>query len=325
MNHTPLQQIGGKIPLYILGIFNVLILFNMSNPTIYELHDALFNEERCVEYIRAQGIFYRNRECPQCNGQMALMHAREKFRCPKKNCRREESERKGSFFFGLRLPLNQILFLAYLWTNKIPPTVMKSMTGIAIQTVVDMRKYFRQLVGAHLEDLHDQIGGEGIVVELDESKLGKRKYHRGHRVDGVWVLGGVERTTAKRAFMVTVPDRTAQTLQNIILQHVRPGSTIHTDLWRGYFGLGAIQGLDGHALFTHLTVNHSLFFRDPETNVHTNTIEGLWNGLKICITPRGRCQDGMNERLTEFLWRRQHVGREWLAMLKALKEVHYDD
>ncbi len=37
------------------------------------------------------------------------------------------------------------------------------------------------------------IGGKNIVVEIDESKFGKRKYHRGHRVEGVWVLGMVER------------------------------------------------------------------------------------------------------------------------------------
>ena len=36
-----------------------------------------------------------------------------------------------------------------------------------------------------------QIGGIVIVVEIDESKFGKRKYHRGHKVDGVWVVGMV--------------------------------------------------------------------------------------------------------------------------------------
>ena len=35
------------------------------------------------------------------------------------------------------------------------------------------------------------IGEDGIIVEIDESKFGKRKYNRGHRVDGCWVLGGV--------------------------------------------------------------------------------------------------------------------------------------
>jgi hypothetical protein len=37
------------------------------------------------------------------------------------------------------------------------------------------------------------IGGEGIVVEIDESKFGHRKYNVGRAVDGVWIFGGVER------------------------------------------------------------------------------------------------------------------------------------
>ena len=31
------------------------------------------------------------------------------------------------------------------------------------------------------------IVGENIIVEVDESKLGKRKYNRGHKIEGVWV------------------------------------------------------------------------------------------------------------------------------------------
>lgn len=42
---------------------------------------------------------------------------------------------------------------------------------------------------------NEKIGGPGRTVEIDESKFGKRKYHRGKRVDGVWVFGGIERET----------------------------------------------------------------------------------------------------------------------------------
>ena len=46
-------------------------------------------------------------------------------------------------------------------------------------------KYFRELVSDALDEADYCIGGPGIVVELDESKFGKRKNHRGHRVEGV--------------------------------------------------------------------------------------------------------------------------------------------
>ena len=72
------------------------------------------------------------------------------------------------------------------------------------------------------------------MVEIDESKFGKRKFNRGHRVEGCWVLGGVERTEERRLFVITVPDRSAVTLLDAIKEHVREGNVIVTDLWKGY-------------------------------------------------------------------------------------------
>jgi hypothetical protein len=36
----------------------------------------------------------------------------------------------------------------------------------------------------------DPIGGEGQVVEIDETYFRKRKYHRGPLLDGFWVFVG---------------------------------------------------------------------------------------------------------------------------------------
>ncbi|CAI6373204.1 unnamed protein product [Macrosiphum euphorbiae] len=53
---------------------------------------------------------------------------------------------------------------------------------------------------------HEKIGGEGKVIEIDESKFSKRKYHGDHRVEGQWVFGGVELETG-RCFLVPVEHR----------------------------------------------------------------------------------------------------------------------
>jgi ISXO2-like transposase domain len=73
------------------------------------------------------------------------------------------------------------------------------------------------------------ISGPGVVVEIDEAKFGKRKYHCGHRVDSVWVLGGVEQTPERMMFAIAVPNGSSETVQDIIRQYVRPGSIIYTD------------------------------------------------------------------------------------------------
>jgi hypothetical protein len=57
------------------------------------------------------------------------------------------------------------------------------------------------------------------VVEINESKFFHRKYHRGQWRAGHWVFGGIERYT-KKCFLVEVPDRTAETLSNLIQRYV---------------------------------------------------------------------------------------------------------
>ena len=54
-------------------------------------------------------------------------------------------------------------------------------------------KAIRQCMAADLLSGDAMIGGPGQIVEIDESKFGKRKYHCGRRVVGKWVLGGVTR------------------------------------------------------------------------------------------------------------------------------------
>ena len=83
-------------------------------------------------------------------------------------------------------------------------------------------------------------------------------------MEGVWVVGGVERTAERNMFAVTTRSRNARTLKGIIENHIQPGSIIYTDCWRGYRDedLADIKK-------AHDTVNHSINFVDPVTGVHT--------------------------------------------------------
>ena len=74
------------------------------------------------------------------------------------------------------------------------------------RVVTDFFGHFRQLVVQSLDEQACIIGGPNIVVEIDETKMGKRKYHRGHRVDRVWLLGGVEKENALLSqLLIVVP------------------------------------------------------------------------------------------------------------------------
>jgi hypothetical protein len=59
----------------------------------------------------------------------------------------------------------------------------------------DWIKYILNSIALNLKDFTDndiKLDGEGVIVEIDEFKVAKRKFYRGHSVEGAWVIGGVD-------------------------------------------------------------------------------------------------------------------------------------
>jgi hypothetical protein len=90
-----------------------------------------------------------------------------------------------------------------------------------------------------------------------------------------------------------------------------------TDGWAGCRGIG-----NPGTGYTRLIVNHSENFVDPETGVHTNTIEGTWNGIKQGVAARKRTRQLLNEKLIEFIWRRKHCANLWDGLIMAMRLSH---
>jgi hypothetical protein len=287
-------------------------------PTLDELMPLFANNIECINYLQSKGVFYTTLVCSSCRSRMRNVGNRGVLRCAGKECRKELSIRVHTFFYGSSLACSSIMRLAYLWLAKLKHESIMLLTGHGSATVSAFMAHSRILVASTLIEEDCMIGGNGIIVEIDESKMGKRKYNRGHPVDGVWIVGGVEKTPERRLFLAVVENRSKNTLRNLIEKHVAPGSIIRTDLWKGY---GFLNESDA---FEHETVNHSLHFRDPDTGVHTNTIEGTWRGLKMRIEARSRVKAGMDGRLMEFIWRRKNSAHLWVSFIDALREVHYD-
>ncbi len=82
-------------------------------------------------------------------------------------------------------------------------------------------------------DCEEKIGGPGKHVQIDESKFSKQKYHRGHRVEGQWVFGGIEEDSWK-SFMFAVDDRSEVMLLPIIETFIEKGTTIISYYYRIY-------------------------------------------------------------------------------------------
>ena len=97
---------------------------------------------------------------------------------------------------------------------------------------------------------------------------------RGHQLPPVWVFGMVDTTQVPAVgYMEIVSNRDSATLLPIIQAHINPGTIIWSDNWAAYNSIStAVTGVAGHQ-----TVNHSIYFKDPVTGVHTNTIESYWS------------------------------------------------
>ena len=113
----------------------------------------------------------------------------------------------------------------YWWCQDLDQWQIKKQLGIGSHAAVDWDMFCREVCEVTLFEKREKIGGPGKLVQIDKSKIGKRKYHRGHVVEGQWVFGGIEEDSRK-SFMETVENRTEETLLNLIREWVAPGTVI---------------------------------------------------------------------------------------------------
>ena len=200
----------------------------------------------------------------------------------KMKCNFQESVYKNTFFDKAHLDIETILFFCNIYVREcFGYKFVRAELKVNDATICDWASFCREVLTEWSLNRVGKIGGEGKIVEIDESKFGKRKYNVGRLVEGQWVFGGVCRDT-RECFMVPVEQRDSSTLLTIIKDRILPGTTIISDCWKAY---NCLQEEGYH----HLTVNHSLNFVDPDNSaIHTNNIERLWRDTKQRVPLYGR-------------------------------------
>jgi transposase-like protein len=239
-----------------------------------------------------------------CNAEIVI--------CSWKGCKKRYSLWNNTIFQRSKTSKLKKLEILDLWMNNFSlKQIVYSLNLKTRKVIWSLLKKVSKYLIPNYEKANSLIGGKDIIVEVDESKFGKRKFQRGHHVEGVWVLGMVERTKERKIKLTVVDDRSKLTLQEKLRSNINMESIIYTDGWKGYNGLGLIFS-------SHNSVNHSLFFKDPFTGVHTNTIEGNWSGIKPKISPRKRTKEGISLYLTRFMIQRNEKCHPLLGLLKYL-------
>jgi transposase-like protein len=141
-------------------------------------------------------------------------------------------------------------------------------TGVTYKTAWRMFKQIRTLMS-------EEVSLEGEAVEMDETYVGGRGRKGSKRGRGAehktCVVGAVQR--GGNVIAIAGSDASSKTLHSVAKEYILPSSIVHTDEWRGYNGLGKVNG------YQHRRINHSekVYVMG---DIHTNTIEGFWSLVK---------------------------------------------
>jgi transposase-like protein len=264
---------------------------------------ATLDEIATINFLQMRGILLRTWTCDKACGDYArLVHNDGSYcyRCSK--CGQRRSLKSGSWLEKSKLGFVQIIDVLYFWAGDSRHDEIRKEAELGSSaTSTDWARYCREVCISSLCNNRDSvIGGDGAIVKIDESLITKRKFNVGRQVIPGWVFGGLERGS-RRCFFEFVPDRTEQTLVEVIKRRVAHGTTIYSDEWRSYRNLSAYG-------YTHLTVNHSRNFVNPVNGTHTQNIESEWSQLKRFLRSCGRnIAPHIDEYIAEFIYRRAHA------------------
>ena len=129
--------------------------------------------------------------------------------------------------------------------------------------------FCHKLCEVTLFEKREKLGGLGRVVQINESKIRKRKY-RGHVLEVQWVFSGIGEESRK-CIIVMVEDRIEATLRSHIQEWIEPGTAIVSDCWEGYVNLEKYG-------YQHKPVNHSVEFFNLE-GYDMDKIEEQWRQI----------------------------------------------
>ena len=118
------------------------------------------------------------------------------------------SIRENSWIFDACLSLELTVELIYLWAHKRTNAEIEHELRISHETIIEWTALFREVCINDVLECSEPIGGNRVVEsEINKSKFGKRKYHKGCRVEGQWVFGGCEKYNKSKIFMIPVTKR----------------------------------------------------------------------------------------------------------------------
>jgi transposase-like protein len=250
--------------------------------TLLEAIQYFSDEQICIDAVAAMKWSDGKATCPQCRAKEPYYLANQKrWKCRK--CHKQFSVKVGTIFEDSPISLQK--WLPAMWLlcnckNGISSWEIHRGLGVTQKTAWFMLQRIR--LALQHDNTHKLGGKGGGPVEVDETFVGPnlRKMHRARRLKiqagecgqtKAIVMGMLDRDLRQVRAKV-IPSVKREVLQNEIIGEIEGGSTVYTDRYSSYDGLGTVQE------YVHETVNHLEEYVRGE--VHTQGIENFWSLLK---------------------------------------------
>lgn len=202
-----------------------------------EFEDKFGTVEQCWQYLfelRWPDGFI----CPYCGSKEYWRMNNGLLLCS--DCRSQVSVTAGTIFQDTHKPLT-MWFRAIWWVT----SQKNGASALGVQRVLGLGSYrtawawLHKLRRAMVRPGRDRLQG---LVQVDETYWGSQEEgHLGREHGNKTLIAiAVEQDGRKlgRIRMRRVPDASAKSLHVFIADSIEPGSTVQTDGWRGYIGLG---------------------------------------------------------------------------------------
>jgi transposase len=238
--------------------------------TIQTFNAQFPDNDACLDWLKAERWPSGLIPCAKCgvDRKHHRVSGRPAYACD--YCGSMISPMAGTIFEKSSTALRTWFYAMYLMSATrcgISAKQIQRETGVTYKTAWRMFKQIRTLMS-------EDVSLEGEAVEMDETYVGgKRRNGKRGRGAGnkTCVVGAVER--GGKVIAIASTDASSKTLHGVAKEYILPDSIVYTDEWRGYNGLGNING------YEHRRINHSAGVYVVGTT-HTNTIEGFWSLVK---------------------------------------------
>jgi transposase-like protein len=206
--------------------------------TVLEFEERFSSEQSCWAYLVKQR-WPAGFRCPGCgHGKAWQLTRRRLLEC--RSCHRQVSVTAGTVFHGSRKPLRLWFKAMLLMTSQRPGISALSLKKqLGLPSYQTAWTWLHKLRRATLRPDREALSGE---IEVDEGYVGGLEpgvHGRETKTKSLVVVAvEVKGQAAGRLRMAQVEDGSAASLHGFVVDNVAPGSTVRTDGWNGYKGLG---------------------------------------------------------------------------------------